>query len=39
MTDDLRLAELRRRLGEVDDLRRAAWVVAWGLATMMAQSR
>jgi carboxypeptidase Taq len=35
MTDEQRLAELRRRLGEVDDLRRAAWVLAWDLETMM----
>jgi carboxypeptidase Taq len=28
-------AELRRRLGEVDDLRKAAWVLHWDLETMM----
>ena len=35
MTAEPRFAELRRRLGEVDDLRRAAWVLHWDLETMM----
>jgi carboxypeptidase Taq len=34
-TDEQRFAELRRRLGEVDDLRKAAWVLYWDLETMM----
>jgi carboxypeptidase Taq len=37
-TDDQRFAELRRRLGEVDDLRKAAWVLQWDLETMMPPS-
>jgi carboxypeptidase Taq len=35
MTDEERFAELRRRLGEVDDLRKAASVMQWDLETMM----
>jgi carboxypeptidase Taq len=35
MTDEESFAELRRRLGEVDDLRKAAAVLAWDLETMM----
>jgi carboxypeptidase Taq len=35
MTAEPRFSELRRRLGEVDDLRRAAWVLHWDLETMM----
>jgi carboxypeptidase Taq len=35
MTAEPRFAELRRRLGEVDDLRKAAWVLQWDLETMM----
>ena len=35
MTDEPRYAELRRRLGEVDDLRKAAWLLHWDLETMM----
>jgi carboxypeptidase Taq len=34
-TDEQRFAELRRRLGAVDDLRKAAWVLYWDLETMM----
>jgi carboxypeptidase Taq len=34
-TDEQRFAELRRRLGEVEDLRKAAWVLHWDLETMM----
>jgi carboxypeptidase Taq len=34
-TDEQRFAELRRRLAEVDDLRKAAWVLQWDLETMM----
>jgi carboxypeptidase Taq len=34
-TDEQRFAELRRRLGEVDDLRKAASVLYWDLETMM----
>lgn len=35
MTDDQRFAELRRRLGEVDDVRRAVGVLQWDLETKM----
>jgi carboxypeptidase Taq len=35
MTAEPRFAELRRRLGEVDDLRKAVWVLQWDLETMM----
>jgi carboxypeptidase Taq len=35
MTDEQRVVELRRRLGEVEDLRKAAWVLQWDLETMM----
>jgi carboxypeptidase Taq len=35
MTDEQRFAELRRRLGEVDDLRKTAWVMQWDLETKM----
>ena len=35
MTDESRFAELRRRLGEVDDLTRAAWLLQWDLETNM----
>jgi carboxypeptidase Taq len=35
VTEEQRLAELRRRLAEVDDLRKAAWVLEWDLETMM----
>jgi carboxypeptidase Taq len=35
MTDDPRFAELKRRLGEVDDLYRAMFVLQWDLETMM----
>jgi carboxypeptidase Taq len=35
LTDEERFAELRRRLEEVDDVRKAAWVLQWDLETMM----
>jgi carboxypeptidase Taq len=35
MTEEPRFAELRRRLGEVDDLRKAGWLLHWDLETMM----
>jgi carboxypeptidase Taq len=35
VTEEPRFAELRRRLGEVDDLRRTAWLLHWDLETMM----
>jgi carboxypeptidase Taq len=35
MTDEQRFAELRRRLGEVDDLRKTVWVMQWDLETKM----
>jgi carboxypeptidase Taq len=35
VSDEQRLAELRRRLEEVDDLKKAAWILQWDLETMM----
>ena len=35
MTDEQRFAEFRRRLEEVEDLRKAVWVLQWDLETMM----
>ena len=35
MTDEPRFAELRRRLGEVEDLRKARQLLQWDLETMM----
>jgi carboxypeptidase Taq len=35
VTDEQRFAELRSRLQEVDDLRKATWVLHWDLETMM----
>jgi carboxypeptidase Taq len=35
MTDEQRFGELRRCLQEVDDLRKAAWVMHWDLETKM----
>ena len=32
---EARLAELRERLGEINDLRRAAWLLGWDQMTMM----
>ena len=38
MTEEPRFAELLRLLGEVDDLRRAGWLLQWDLQTMMPRS-
>ena len=35
MTEDQRFAELRRRLGEVEDLRKARQLLQWDMETMM----